>query len=70
MVDVGVIVEKIAADGEGVVALSYGRGLWTVAIEWGREAPDSPMVGAASYGMGATAGEALAAAVSDAGWAT
>jgi hypothetical protein len=32
---------------------------WYCALEWGKEADDSPMVGAASYGAGDTALEAL-----------
>ena len=68
MVDVGLIAEKIAADGEGVVALSYYKGVWMVAIEWGREAPDSPMRSAAAYGQAPTVEAALADAMAEAGW--
>lgn len=40
---------------------------WMVAMEWGREAPDSPMVAAASYHFGTTALEALNKVLDEAG---
>lgn len=68
MIDISAIADKLAVE-EGVFALSIHRGMWTVAIEWGKEAEDSPMCAAAAYGVGATAEEAVAAALTDAGWA-
>lgn len=41
---------------------------WSVGIHWGSEAEDSPMVGAATYGMGDTLTEALIEAAADCGW--
>lgn len=37
--------------GEGAIAIGFepGKG-WVFSAEWGREAPDSPMAGAATYG--------------------
>lgn len=52
-------------DARGVENVGFGlhtRGEhhgWVAALEWGSEAPDSPMVGAASYGTGDTAAEAV-----------
>lgn len=66
--DIAVIASKLAED-EGTFALGFHRGKWTTAIEWGKEAEDSPMVGAAAYGMGETAQEATLAAMREAGWA-
>lgn len=66
--DIRVITEQITAAGEGMLALTYHNGQWCVAIEWGREAEDSPMVAAAAYGVGATAQEAIKAAQCEAGW--
>lgn len=40
---------------------------WTVAIEFGREAPDSPMVGGAAYGVASDLREAVEQALSEAG---
>jgi hypothetical protein len=34
--------------------------MWMVGMEWGREAPDSPMAGAASYGLQENLADALA----------
>jgi hypothetical protein len=55
----------------GTFAVSYDPALrqgWTVAVEWGREAPDSPMAGAAAYGVGDNALGAIQAALDEAGW--
>lgn len=49
-------VEKVGA------SLSIQRvpsGDWLVSMEWGSEAPDSPMIGAASYGAGDTLADAI-----------
>lgn len=41
---------------------------WSIEMVWGSEAPDSPMAGAAAYGMGATLEEALVEACKDCGY--
>ncbi len=41
-------------------------GEWTVAMTWGAEAPDSPMVGAAAHGIADTYEEALTQALDEA----
>lgn len=68
MIDISTIADRLATT-EGVFVLNYGRLGWTAGIEWGKEAPDSPMCAAAAYGVGDTAAEAVAAALGDAGWA-
>ena len=65
--DIKVIAERLATE-EGTFALSFHKGQWSVAIEWGQGAEDSPMVAAAAYGLGTTAREAIEAAVREAGW--
>ncbi|MGH3828708.1 MAG: DUF4031 domain-containing protein [Pseudonocardiaceae bacterium] len=65
--DIRVIAQRLARE-EGVFALSCHNGQWTVALEWGQEAPGSPMTGAAAYGTGTTAREAIDAAAREAGW--
>jgi hypothetical protein len=40
---------------------------WSVEMTWGTEAPDSPMVGAAAYGMGSTPTNAIEQALAEAG---
>lgn len=52
--------------GMGVFALVYrpGKG-WLVSMEFGEEAPDSPMVGGAAYGTGEHLREALLAPARD-----
>lgn len=51
----------------GTFGLSHkDDGSWIVSAEYGREAPDSPMVGAAAYGLGSLR-EALTIAGIDAG---
>jgi uncharacterized protein DUF4031 len=65
--DIKSIAERLATE-EGTFSLSFHKGQWSVAIEWGQEAEDSPMVAAAAYGLGTTAREAIEAAVREAGW--
>jgi hypothetical protein len=65
--DIKVIAERLAIE-EGSFALSYFEGQWSVAIVWGQEADDSPMAGAAAYGLGTTAREAIEAAIREAAW--
>jgi hypothetical protein len=67
VIDIEAIAQKLAVE-EGVFALSIHRGMWTVAIEWGKETEDSPMCAAAAYGVGDTAAEAITAALADACW--
>ena len=40
--------------------------LWMVGMEWGQEAPDSPMVGAAAYGLDENLDIAVEQALADA----
>lgn len=40
---------------------------WTAGMEWGREAEDSDMVGAAAYGVGSSPSEAITRMLQDAG---
>lgn len=41
---------------------------WTVSIIFGREAEDSPMAGGAAFGLGSSAYDAMAEALTEAGW--
>ena len=43
-----------------VILQGSSDGSFMASSEWGEEAPDSPMAGAAAYGVGATLAEALA----------
>lgn len=43
----------------GGVVLVWSNGHFSAASEWGQEAEDSPMIGAATYGMGDTLEECL-----------
>jgi hypothetical protein len=65
--DIAMIANKLAEQ-EGTFALGFHGGKWSVAIEWGKEAEDSPMVGAAAYGMGDTAQDAVFGALKETGW--
>jgi hypothetical protein len=70
--DVKDLISRIEALGRyGDVGLSIvrseGINEWTVAIEMGREAHDSDMVGGAAYGVAESLSEALEAALSEAG---
>lgn len=53
----------------GTFGLSYDeeRKEWMASMEWGREAPDSPMIGAASYALGPSAGDAIEQMLQEAG---
>jgi hypothetical protein len=42
---------------------------WTAGLEWGREAEDSDMMGAAAYGVGRTPAESITRMLQDAGLA-
>jgi len=65
VLDISLIVERLAESG-GSLAVFYADGEWVVSVRWGREAKDSPMVGAEALGLGATAEEALGAAMEQA----
>lgn len=65
--DIAVIASKLAEQ-EGAFVLSCYDGKWTVAIEWGKEAKDSPMAAAAAYGTGDTAQFAVLSALRETGW--
>lgn len=54
--------------GASVVVSRSKSGIFATGAEWGQEAPDSPMAGAAAYGMGDTLAEAIATMVSEAGY--
>jgi hypothetical protein len=53
---------------EGRFIIAYFNGGWTCGIEWGKEAPDSDMIGAAAYGEGKTMQEAVNKALEQTGW--
>jgi hypothetical protein len=60
------LAKHVEAAGEGVLGLAYrpGKG-WLVQMEFGSEAPDSPMVGGAAYGIGEHLREAVLPAARD-----
>lgn len=64
------IINTLSEDG-GRVMISFDpdkKGdTWMVGMEWGREAPDSDMAGAAAYGLRDTLESALSAALEDSG---
>lgn len=62
------ISRTLSQDG-GTFGLAYDpeRKEWMASMEWGREAPDSPMVGAASYALGPSAGDAIEQMLKEAG---
>lgn len=51
--------ETFAKERDGDLAIGYGKGEWSVALTWGREAPDSPMAGAQALGSAAVLEDAL-----------
>jgi len=65
--DIAVVAAELA-EREGMFTLAFHGSQWTAGIEWGKEVEDSPMVGAAAYGVGSTAQEAVLTALQDAGW--
>lgn len=67
--DITKIIKTISEKGGGTFGLRYDdeKKDWSAAMEWGQEAPDSPMYGAAAYGLGETAKEAIDAMLGDAG---
>jgi hypothetical protein len=44
----------------GRVGVVCSHGTWTVGVEWGAEAPDSPMVAGAAYGVAVRLEDAIA----------
>jgi hypothetical protein len=65
------IVKTLSEEG-GAFGLRYDpdakpEDRWTAALEWGQEAPDSQMAGAAAYGLGASASEAVDQMLDEAG---
>jgi len=63
------IVNGLTRAGSGGISITLtDAGEWLVAAEYGREAPDSPMVGASSYGTGFTAREAIDQVLAETGW--
>lgn len=60
-------VERFCRDKEGVLALGQkGDGRWSAMLNFGREAPDSPMFGGSALGSGATLEEAVDGVIRDA----
>lgn len=66
----GAFIEAVSSEGVDVsiAAPSEDGEKWSVALVWGREAKDSPMAGAAAYGLGDTLAEALDVALKEAGY--
>lgn len=63
------IIAGLTAAGQGTFALILNsRGEWLVAAEYGKEASDSPMVGAASYGIGQSANDAIQMVLDETRW--
>lgn len=65
------MISRTLSEDGGAFGLSYHEkqpeGRWVAALEWGHEAPDSPMAGAAAYGVGSSAAEAVELMLRDAG---
>lgn len=66
--DVTAVAVLLAGHGGRFGLSVHDDGVWAAGIEWGKEAEDSPMAGAAAYGIGATAQEAVMAVLREAGW--
>lgn len=60
--------ETFALHHDVEAVISRSKGLWSVGMHWGQEAPDSPMVGAATYGLDESLVKALEQAAADTGW--
>lgn len=64
------IIAGIAAAGQGTFALILNaNGEWLTATEYGKEAANSLMVGAASYGASTSANEAIQKVLDETRWA-
>jgi len=62
-------VEKFCVENEGAFSLGFGlRGgpHWSAMLNFGREAPDSPMAGGSALGSGDTAEEAIDGVIGEA----
>jgi hypothetical protein len=60
-------IAKFCAEHEGTFALGIGqKGGWSAMLNFGREAPDSPMAGGSAIGAGDTALEAIDGVISEA----
>jgi hypothetical protein len=59
--------ESFANDREGDLAIGFANSQWSVALTWGREAPDSPMAGAQALGSGSLLEDALLQVADQAG---
>lgn len=68
-VDISVIIDGLRREGGGLSLSSKVSRDWMVMMVFGTEAPDSPMAGGATHGVGETAEAALQMAVGQTGWA-
>lgn len=60
-----VLLDTLGEQGGSLAINGEDDGEWIVAIEFGREADDSPMAGGAAYGAGSTMAEALDSAAKE-----
>ena len=66
----GQIISGIQAAGEGSFHISLSEnGKWVTAVVYGREAPDSDMAAAASYGLSENPRIAVRQVLDETGWA-
>jgi hypothetical protein len=63
----GQAIEVIEEEGGRVLISKNDDGTWVVGMEWGKEAEDSPMAGAAAYGLDDSLDAALERCLGDAG---
>ena len=60
-------IAKFCAANEGTFALGHGqKGEWSAMLNFGREAPDSPMCAGSAIGIGDTAEEAINGVIDEA----
>lgn len=59
--------EREVTDGAIAISFEAGKG-WMLMAEYGREAPDSPMAGAATYGMDDDVRACIEQGLDDAGY--
>lgn len=60
-------IAKFCAANEGTFALGHGqKGEWSAMLNFGREAPDSPMAGGSALGSGKSAEEAIDGVIAEA----
>lgn len=60
-------IEKHLTNNGPIILMKSPRGEFMASSEWGEEAPDSPMVGAAAYGLGESYEEAVTQVLDQAG---